>query len=320
MSVILLFENVWGDALADLQHQHQVIRSSYAQLPSTLESGNVGLGDIEAIVVRNKTQVNAALLDQLPALKIVARAGVGLDNIDVAACDERGVVVMSPRGANAVSVAEHAVTLALAIAKRLLPKDAAVRENNWDRSSVTELAGGVWGLLGAGSTGLATAALARGIGMTVIAHDPYADPSVLAANDIGTVSQADLAARSDVMSIHLPATPDTEGMLDEAFFAAVKQGLIVVNVGRGEVIDETALTAAIKAGTVRGAGLDVRVQEPPQPGPLDKLTDVIYSPHVAGITDKSQRRIVEAMASDIGRVLDNQPANHAVGTHQKAQL
>lgn len=313
MSTIVLFEDIWGDPLAALTEQHTVIRAPGTTLPD-----EVPVAEVEAIVVRNRTQVNQALLDSLPALKIVARAGVGLDNIDLTACDARRVVVMSPRGANATSVGEHAVALALAVSKRLVGNDASVRRGEWDRRPVTELSGGVWGVVGAGATGLATARLAQGLGMTTIAYDPYADPEVLAARQLTPVSLEQLAMASTVVSVHLPATPDTTGLMGDDFFARVNPGLILVNVGRGEVVDEAALQRAIQSGQVRGAGLDVRVSEPPGRSELDELPDVVYSPHVAGITTQAQQRIVAAMASDVAKVLAGAAADHAVGAHRTA--
>ena len=313
MSTIVLFEDIWGDPLAELAEQHSVIRTPGTALPQ-----DVPAAVVEAIVVRNRTQVDQALLAALPSLKIVARAGVGLDNIDLAACDARRVVVMSPRGANATSVAEHAVALALAISKRLIGNDASVRRGDWDRRPVAELSGGTWGVVGAGATGLATARLAQGLGMTTIAYDPYADPAVLAANGLAAASLEQVAAESAVVSVHLPATPETTGLIGDGFFARATPGLIVVNVGRGEVVDESALQRALLSGRVRGAGLDVRVNEPPGPSELDDLSEVVYSPHVAGITTQAQQRIMAAMASDVAKVLGGAAADHAVGAYRVA--
>ena len=311
--MIVLFEDIWGDPLAALTEQHTVIRTAGTALPPEVPTAAV-----EAIVVRNRTQVDQALLDELPALKIVARAGVGLDNIDLAACDARQVVVMSPRGANAISVGEHAVALALAVSKRLVGNDASVRLGNWDRRPVTELSGGTWGVVGAGATGLATAKLAQGLGMTTIAYDPYADPEVLATHGLTAVTLEQLAAASTVVSVHLPATPDTIGLIGDDFFTQTTPGLILVNVGRGEVVDEAALQRALQSGQVLGAGLDVRVAEPPGPSELDELPDVVYSPHVAGITKQAQQRIMAAMAADVANVLAGAAADHAVGAYRVA--
>lgn len=308
MAELVAFEGVWGQPFEELPAGIGVERLADNDLGGVSEPARV-----RAVLVRNRTQVTAEFLESLPALEIVARAGVGLDNIDVAAADRRGVVVSSPRGANAVSVAEHALGLALAVARRITQLDRDTRAGGWQRTPGVELAGGVWGLLGAGATGLACARLARGLDMQVLAHDPYADPAELRAAGIEPVSLTELVRRSGVLSCQLPATDATRGLIDAELLAQLPAGAILVNVGRGEAIDEAALIDALRSGRLAGAGLDVRATEPPVPGELESLPTVVLTPHVAGITTQSQHRIMAALAGDVARVLTGHDPRCAVG-------
>jgi D-3-phosphoglycerate dehydrogenase len=306
MAEVVVFESVWGDPLANLPFD----------VERTEGTTSADVGDrepVRAVVVRNRTQVDADFLDAFPRLAIVGRAGVGLDNIDVPAADARGVVVVSPRGANAVSVAEHALGLALAVARRIAHLDADVRAGGWNRTPGTELSAGTWGLLGAGATGLACARMARALGMRVVAYDPYVRDEALEADGIEPASLEQAADQATVLSCHLPATPETTGLLGREFFATNRSRLILVNVGRGEVVDEDALAEALSAGRLAGAGLDVRRQEPPTAGLLDDLPNVVLTPHVAGITTQSQHRILSAIAADVEQVLGGKAAEFNVG-------
>jgi D-3-phosphoglycerate dehydrogenase/(S)-sulfolactate dehydrogenase len=298
---VVVLEDVWGEPFERLAHKWTVDRTG-AQLAGA-----------RALVVRNRTRVDAELLDSAPSLEVVGRAGVGLDNIDVAAADARGVVVVAPLGANAISVAEHTVALALALTRDLRGHDRAVRAGRWTRTPGRELAGRTWGLLGLGATGRAVARLAGAFGMRVLAYDPYVD-AVTGAElaDLDSVLSA-----ADVLSVHLPATPQTRGLLGADALSRMRHGAILVNVGRGEVVDEHALAAALHSRRLAGAGLDVRATEPPSPGPLDDAPNLIFTPHVAGITVESQHRIASVLVDDIVAVLDGGEAAHAVGEHRR---
>ena len=309
---VAIVEDVWGEPYERLATDVTVAR--YADAWSDPDRLRGAARQARALVVRNRTQVTAELLAVAPRLEVVARAGVGLDNIDVAAADDAGVVVVAPLGANAVSVAEHALTLALAVARHLVPLDAETRAGGWHRRPGTELSGGTWGLLSAGVTARATGRLAKALGMTVIAHDPYVDPAHPELVEIGVrlVGLEELVATSDVLSVHLPALDSTRGIIDAALLAKARPGLILVNCGRGEVLDEDALVDALESGHVAGAGLDVRAQEPPVPGRLEQLPNVVLTPHIAGITEAAQRRIGEVLCADIRAVLAGEQASSAV--------
>ncbi|TDE10103.1 NAD(P)-dependent oxidoreductase [Jiangella asiatica] len=304
---IVVAEDVWGEPFDRLAAARKVRRID--GLPCADD-----LAGAAALVVRNRTQVTRELLAAAPGLRVVARAGVGLDNIDLAAADDLGVVVVAALGANAVSVAEHAVGLALAVARRIVELDRSTRAGGWQRRPGRELAGGVWGLLSAGATARATGRLARGLGMSVLASDPYCDPAdpELAELGIELRTLEDVMAVADVVSIHLPATTETRGLVGQRLLDLAKPGVILVNVGRGEVIDEAALAQALRDGRVAGAGLDVRGDEPPRPGELETLPNVVLTPHVAGITGASQARIAEVLCAGIEAVLAGGAAPSAV--------
>jgi D-3-phosphoglycerate dehydrogenase len=310
-------EDVWGEAFDQLASRRPVRRASEAGAGgSTLSQAVVGAS---ALVIRNKTQVTREMLEAAPSLQVVARAGVGLDNIDITAADEFGVVVVAALGANATSVAEHSVALALAVARHVVTLDFAVREGRWERKPGRELSGGTWGLVSAGATARATARLARALGMTVVAHDPHIDPSLPELNDLGIqlTSLDEVVAASDVLSVHLPSTPETRHLIGARLISLMRPDAILINVGRGEVVDEEALADALDNGHLYGAGLDVREQEPPGDSRLHTMANVVLTPHVAGITSQAQARIGALLCSDIDNVLNGEEAKHAVGKHKR---
>lgn len=309
---VVILEDVWGEAFERLSLAHSVERADDAW------ADPVGMAELvsraRVIVVRNRCQVDRRLLESSPGLLLVARAGVGLDNIDITAADELGVVVISPRLANATSVAEHALAVTLALLRRLIPLDASTRRGSWERVAGRELAGCIWGVLGAGATGLATARLAVGLGLTVMAHDPFVDSARVDVDGVTFHGLEEVVANADVLSIHVPETPATVGLVDSAFLGRMKRGALLVNLGRGALIDEPALVEALASGRLGGAALDVRATEPPVIGGLELFDNVVLTPHVAGITEESQKRVADALADDIVRILDGTGrALHSVG-------
>jgi len=308
---VAITEDVWGAPLEELARTRSVLRApaawqSAADLAATASRAR-------ALVVRNRSQIDRDLLDACPRLRVVGRAGVGLDNIDLAAARAKGVAVVAPLGANAVSVAEHALGLALALARRVVALDKDCRRGGWDRAPGRELSGSVWGLLGAGATGLACGRLAAAMGLRVLAHDPTTTlTGELAAAGIRLAPLDEVIARADVLSCHLPATAQTRHFVNASLLASMRPGAMFINVGRGAAVDEEALAAALESGHLGGAALDVREQEPPRPGRLEKLDNVILTPHVAGITRQSQERILQVLATDISAVLDGRPPTSAV--------
>ena len=305
--MILISEDVWGAPFQALEGSFPIIRND--DLWSNPEELKLSLKDATALVVRNRTKVTAEIIAAAPKLKVIARAGVGLDNIDIKAADAAGVVVVAGLGANAVSVGELTLGLALALLRNVPGHDVATRDGGWVRTPGRELSGLTWGLLGCGATGLATAKLLQGFGCSIIGYDPYAKN----LSNIELTTFDDVLKRSDVVSIHMPSTAETNGSINAATLALMKPDAILVNVGRGEVINEADLIAALKAKTIAGAALDVRAQEPPVKGEMETLPNLILTPHVAGITRESQLRINQILTSNIELILNSKPATHAVG-------
>jgi D-3-phosphoglycerate dehydrogenase/(S)-sulfolactate dehydrogenase len=305
--MILISEDVWGTPFQKLEGSFPITRND--DLWSSPEELKASLKDVTALVVRNRTKVTADVISAAPKLKVIARAGVGLDNIDIKAADAAGVVVVAGLGANAVSVGELTLGLALALLRNVPGHDVATRDGGWVRTPGRELSGLTWGLLGCGATGLATAKLIQGFGCSVIGYDPYAKN----LSNIELTTFDDVLKRSDVVSIHMPSTAETNGSINASSLALMKPDAIIVNVGRGEVINEADLMAALKAKTIAGAALDVRAQEPPVKGEMEEIGNLILTPHVAGITKESQLRINQILTSNIELVLNSKPASHAVG-------
>ena len=247
-------------------------------------------------------------------LQIIGRAGVGLDNIDLAAAEDLGIIVVTSGAASARSVAEHALALAFAVARDIPRLDSEVRDGKWERRYGMELFGKTWGVVGLGRTGRATAELARGCGMAALAHDPYivADDPEIRALGLSLMSLDDLLAAADIISVHLPLGPSTVNLFDRQRLSAMRPGSLLINVARGEIIDEEALADALESGALGGAGLDVRADEPPICGRLESSPHCVLTPHVAGLTIAAQERIVSTIANDIERVMSGTNAFHAV--------
>ena len=305
--MILISEDVWGTPFQKLEGSFPIVRSD--DLWKNPEELKKVIKDATALVVRNRTKVTAEIIAAAPKLKVIARAGVGLDNIDIKAADAAGVVVVAGLGANAVSVGELTLGLALSLLRNIPNHDQATREGNWQRTPGRELSGLTWGLLGCGATGVATAKLLQGFGCKLIGYDPFAKN----LQGIELTTFESVLKESDVVSIHMPSTPETNGSINAATLKLMKPDAILINVGRGEVINESDLITALKAKVIAGAALDVRAQEPPVKAEMETIPNLILTPHVAGITNESQLRINEILTSNIAKVLMNESATHAVG-------
>ena len=258
--MILVSEDVWSADFEGLAQEFTVVREP--DLWNKKEELATKIATASALVVRNRTQVTRELIEAAPNLKVIARAGVGLDNIDVKAADDNGVVVAAALGINAVAVAEETLAMALAISRKLVELDASTRAGEWNRKAGVEITGKTWGLLGFGATARATAELLRGFKCTVLAYDPFAKPEPGYLRSINTTmtSLDEVVKNSDFISIHLPATAETKNVINAELLSTMKKSAVIVSVGRGEVINEADLEAALKNGVIAGAGLDVRAQ------------------------------------------------------------
>ncbi|MFT4128047.1 MAG: phosphoglycerate dehydrogenase, partial [Gordonia sp. (in: high G+C Gram-positive bacteria)] len=257
--------------------------------------------DADALLVRSATTVDAEVLAAGPKLKIIARAGVGLDNVDVPAATARGVMVVNAPTSNIHTAAEHAITLLLAAARQIPAADASLREHTWKRSSFNgvEIYGKTVGVVGLGRIGQLVAARLAAFETHVIAYDPYVSPARAAQLGIELVGLPELLSRADFITVHLPKTPETLGLIGAAELATTKKGVIIVNAARGGLVDEQALADAIAAGQVRAAGLDVYATEPCTDSPLFELPQVVVTPHLGASTSEAQDRAGTDVAASV---------------------
>jgi (S)-sulfolactate dehydrogenase len=267
------------------------------------------LADCEALIVRNRTQVRSDLLARAPALKVVGRLGVGLDNIDQAACAGRGIRVIPATGANALAVAEYVICTAMILLRGAYLSSAQVAAGEWPRPALSrgrELAGKTLGLAGFGGIGRLTAELAGALGMETVAYDPYltAHDPVLAATETRLVDLDGLLAASDVISLHMPLTAETRNLFDERRIAAMRKGAVLINSARGGIVDEAALAAALRDGHLAGAALDVFENEPLAAGSaLAGIPNLVLTPHIAGVTEESNTRVSRLIAERVANAL-----------------
>ena len=255
------------------------------------------VADADGLIVRSATRVDAALLAAAPRLRVLARAGTGVDNVDLEAASARGILVINAPGANSVSVAEHTCALMLALGRSIAWADATMKQGRWTKTELlgTELRGKTLGLVGLGRVGQEVASRAHAFGLRVLALDPYISEGVASDLDVELVSLDELCARSDFVSLHVPATASTRRMFDATQLAKCKPGLRLINTARGDLIDESALADAIESGRIGGAGLDVFDSEPPSDSRLASLPQVVATPHIAGSTAEAQQLVgVEA--------------------------
>jgi D-3-phosphoglycerate dehydrogenase len=272
------------------------------------------IADVDAILVRSATKLDAEALAAARRLKVVARAGVGLDNVDVRAATQNGVMVVNAPTSNIVSAAELAVALLLATARHLAPANAALKNGEWQRSRYTgvELYEKTVGIVGLGRIGVLVAQRLSAFGMRVLAYDPYVQAGRAAQMGVRLVSLDELLAEADFMSVHLPKTSETVGLIGEEELAKVRPHLILVNAARGGIVDEHALYVAIKEGRVGGAGLDVFANEPCTDSPLFEFENVVATPHLGASTEEAQEKAGIAVAKSVRLALDGELVPDAV--------
>jgi len=275
---------------------------THDQLPDGLPAA---LADADALVVRSAVQVDDALMEHAPKLRVVGRAGVGVDNIDADAATRRGVVVMNTPGANAVAVAELTIGLMLALARKLPAANSTMHAGKWEKKSLqgAELRGKTLGILGLGRIGLEVAKRAKGFGLEIMGSDPFVSAAVARENGIKLVTLDELIAGSDYLTLHVGLTPQTTGVINAKSLAAMKKGVRIINCARGELIEDAALVAALKSGQVAGAALDVFAVEPLKDSPYFELDNVILTPHIAGSTGEAQEAVGIQIARQVREYL-----------------
>ncbi len=272
------------------------------------------IGRYDALVIRSATQVTAELLERADRLKVIGRAGVGVDNVDVEAATRRGIVVANAPESTVVSAAEHAVGLLLALSRNIPQAHSALKEGRWERARYagTELAGKTLGILGFGRIGQQVARLALGLRMRVVAYDPFVGPDRFRELGVDRADQPEaLYAEADFLSLHLPLTPETEHSIGSEALAQMRDGVRLVNAARGELVDEDALVAALSSGKVAGAALDVFSSEP-YSGPLLALDNVVVTPHLAASTGEAQDRAGVIVAEQVVAALAGEVVTNAV--------
>ncbi len=266
------------------------------------------LGDARALVVRNRTLVDSDLLDFAPKLAVVGRLGVGLDNIDLAACSERGVMVKPATGANTTAVAEYVIAAIMVLIRGVLHATDRVLDGSWPRTDLMgcEVAGRQLGLIGLGSIAREVAARARGLGMTVVAHDPLLPADDAAWATVGRATLDEVLAQSHAVSIHVPLTEETRGLINHDSISMMRPGSILINTARGGIIDEDAVVSAVRSGHLGGAAIDVFAVEPvtrERGSRFSQTPNLIVTPHIAGVTEESDARVGKVTVENVRSIL-----------------
>src|SRR3989475_3522798 len=272
------------------------------------------LESADALIVRSAVQVDGPLLANARKLRVIGRAGVGVDNIDLDAATRQGIAVMNTPGANAVAVAEHTIAMMLAMARHLSRADALMHTGKWEKKSLqgTELRGKTLAILGLGRIGMEVARRARAFGMEIVAHDPFVSTAVAKEQGIRMAKLEELYGSADYITLHVGLTPQTTGMINAQSLKKMKRGVRLVNCARGELVDEAALVQALKQGRVAAAGLDVFTNEPLKNSPFTSMENVILTPHIAGSTHEAQEAIGHQIALQVKEYLKHGVIQNAV--------
>jgi D-3-phosphoglycerate dehydrogenase len=308
---IVLAEKVSPATLAVFQQEAGWQIVSHDEIKNGLAAE---LADADALVVRSAVQVDDALLESAPKVRVIGRAGVGVDNIDAEAATRRGMVVMNTPGANAVAVAELTIGLMLAMGRQLPKANIGMHAGKWEKKSLNgmELRGKTLGILGLGRVGLEVAKRARTFGMELIGHDPFVSAAIAREAGIKLVSVEELFRQADYLTLHVGLTPQTAGIINEASIATMKKGVRIVNCARGELIVDEALIEALKSGQVAGAALDVFREEPLKNSPYTSMENVILTPHIAGSTAEAQEAVGVQIAMQVREYLKYGVVQNAV--------
>ncbi|KAF2624480.1 D-3-phosphoglycerate dehydrogenase [Macroventuria anomochaeta] len=312
---ILIPEKVSADGLALLQDKFEVHEKKGLN-PDELSAI---IGDYEALIVRSETQVTAELLNEAKKLKVVARAGVGVDNVDVQSATIHGIIVVNSPSGNINAAAEHTIALLMAVARNIGDASQSIKNGKWERSRLTgvEAKGKTLAIVGLGKVGLTVARIANGLGMRLIAYDPYANPNLAAAASVTLRSSlAELLQEADFLTLHTPLIASTKGMIGKAELATMKPTARILNVARGGMIDEGALVEALDAGTIAGAGIDVFTSEPPKPDSLASRLiahpKVVATPHLGASTKEAQENVSIDVCEQVVLILSGELPRSAV--------
>jgi D-3-phosphoglycerate dehydrogenase len=310
MAKVLIAEPLADAGIELLRRHHEVDVRGKLSHEELLDA----VRDVDALVVRSATRVTADVLAAAPRLKVVGRAGIGLDNVDVAAATKRGVMVVNAPQSNVVSAAEHTIALLLAQARNIPQAHATLRSGHWERSRFTgaELYGKTLGVIGLGRVGTLVAHRLHAFGMRIVAYDPYVSHERAAQMDIDLLPLDEVLARADFVTIHLPKTAETVGLLGAQRLALMRPGARLVNTARGGIVDEAALAKAVESGHLAGAALDVFEEEPTTASALFEVDDVVVTPHLGASTAEAQDKAGVTIAEQLMLALDDQFVPFAV--------
>src|SRR5690606_7294214 len=275
---------------------------------------NVELDTIDAILVRSATKVTAELMDKMPRLKIIARAGVGVDNIDVNAATKRGIIVVNAPDGNTISAAEHTFAMMASLVRNIPQAHQSVKNLEWKRSAFvgTELHGKTLGIVGLGRIGSELAKRAKAFAMNIKVYDPFLTKERAAKIGVESCSLDEVLEQSDIISVHTPLTPETKGLIGDEAIQKTKKGVFFLNCARGGIIDEEALEKYLANGHVGGAALDVFTQEPPGEHPLFKFDNVIVTPHLGASTKEAQLNVATQVAKEVRLYLEGKPVSNSI--------
>ncbi|HEX7950854.1 MAG TPA: phosphoglycerate dehydrogenase [Candidatus Limnocylindrales bacterium] len=307
---ILVAEPIAAEGVALLQSSHDVdVRTGLSR-----DELCAIVPDYDALIVRSQVKVDAGLIAAGTRLVVIGRAGVGVDNVDLDAATRAGIIVVNAPTGNTIAAAEHTLALLYGVARRTAAADASIRRGEWRRAQFTglELRGRTLGIVGLGKIGQAIAARALAMEMTVLAVDPFVTAEQAANHGVDLVDFDTLLARADVVTVHVPLTRQTRGLIGREAIAKLKPGSIVLNVARGGVVDEGALAEALRSGHLGGAGIDVFEQEPPTDSPLLDTPNTLLTPHLGASTAEAQILVAEEVAAQVLDVLDGRSARYAV--------
>ncbi len=273
------------------------------------------IGDYHGLAVRSGSKVTPKVLKAAKNLKVIGRAGIGVDNIDVQASTKQGIVVMNAPGGNTVTTAEHAISLMLSLARNIPQGTESIRKGKWEKKKLSgvEITGKTLGIIGLGQIGRVVAEKANGLKMNVIAADPFIGKNAAKELEVELVSQTDLLKRSDFITLHVPRMKETVGMVNASLIKKMKPGVRLINCSRGEIVDIDALHKAVKSGHIAGAALDVFPKEPPDPDlPFLQEPNIIFTPHLGASTGEAQKKVAEMIARQMAAFLIDDTIKHAV--------
>lgn len=311
---VLITEKIEGQWIEKLKSRFSVkIVPKLWQNPDKLKDL---ISDCNAIIIRNQTNLSKAIISEAEELKVIARAGAGLNNVDVESASESGIVVVNTPDQNSISVAEHTIGMMLSLARKMTSANSCTQEGNWDREQFigTELFDKTLGVVGLGRIGFLTALRAQAFGMNILAYDKFVSPdaAVVTESRAKVVGLDELLEKSDFVSCHIPLTSDTKHFFNYERFCQMKSTAFFLNLARGEVVDERDLIRALNKGKIKGAGLDVRENEPPESNPFSMMDNILLTPHIAAFTEEAQERVTTALCKDVIKVLEGKPAKNFV--------